>query len=1256
MFAQFRPPKEPQHSARARQRRGAKSKGEPKAAKTLSSSKQKEKRPRARFFTRYHDASKHLANRLSVIHPHRVSSLPVEVWENVIGFVSAPDIHEHGQCTPFRTNTNQTFPFIDVVKNADALFPFQLGGAQDEDDIRRRTLVSCALTCRSWLPCARFHLRYYTASQTTILRSAMDLAPVMECLLSLSPSRAAVVTELIIHPVPSTDQSWISSALVRLAPRLKRLKRLVLNGVDLTTRQSQFFKASGLLHLNELVLESVRFLRFHQLVQLLSSVQPQTMSLDGVSYADGDDDHILTGFAQLSGIHDAEKISLSLSWPVLRRTLSDWRFHIPRLSGMAFHTDWPSPPPVDGHVLMEHAAKVYTELCWRHRHNGAAPVEAELATDYLSSLTPCKSSVWFLAKLSTSDLGVPNSAPLMTAPPTQRCDPGLSQQKLAITMPESTILQDVAEDTAAGCTLIACSVPPPLRAWSGSCWTYKIPGIFLLVTSKVVFKITSWTSSLSAFEKVVCKSLHVTMGIACITDTLMLGVAENMAGLGISSSDYARRTGKMINLITELRALGADADFDLPRIAVVGNQSAGKSSVVEAISGITVPRASGTCTRCPMECRLKYHDGPWQCEIRLRKIGHDASIKSGSKEQNFGPLITDKDDLEEMIRRAQLAILNPDVPDVFFESFETSLLQPGQLPPGSSRQLAFSSDVVCLDISGPDVTDLAFIDLPGIISNVAPGEDRAMIDVVKNMVKTHIANENTLVLLTITMRDDIDNQGAADLARLADPTGSRTIGENSIFIRGEHGSWLRILDGARHPLKMGYFVTKQPSPEELEEGLSFHTAREREAAFFTDNAPWNERADLRERYGTTNLTKELSKLLGIVISKALPGLREKCKESLRLAKSDLEKFPPPASDQPAAELLRLITGFSTNVECLVRGSDNFEHLLQRCRPAYATFKRDVRGTSPDLRPFKDLEAEMFGNGLDSDERYEILEEANDAYDATSLGRSSPLYLCDVKDHIEGSLTRELPYNVPFKAKVSLIRKFSESWSFSSSRCLVTIHEATTGALRQLVSSHFGKFELTGLLDMIQAIVESQVEKSRSQTQDRVEWMLDLEDPPFTLNDHYFSTYRDRYLAKYREAWRNGLNLHSEGVQTALSHLVGAASDFQGLKVEDFAKLLGPDLYEEELIVMAETAAYFHVSYKRIIDNIPRIIDHDFLHAIMKELQERLISELGLGTDHATERAAGYLAEDEHVAMDRQLLQRKKERLEDVQKKFWGFGG
>jgi hypothetical protein len=63
-------------------------------------------------------------------------------------------------------------------------------------------------------------------------------------------------------------------------------------------------------------------------------------------------------------------------------------------------------------------------------------------------------------------------------------------------------------------------------------------------------------------------------------------------------------------------------------------------------------------------------------------------------------------------------------------------------------------------------------------------------------------------------------------------------------------------------------MTKQPSPQELNEKISYETARQREVAFFDNNSPWNSQSHLRQRMGTANLTKELSKLLGSVINKA----------------------------------------------------------------------------------------------------------------------------------------------------------------------------------------------------------------------------------------------------------------------------------------------------------------------------------------------------------------------------------------------------
>ena len=62
---------------------------------------------------------------------------------------------------------------------------------------------------------------------------------------------------------------------------------------------------------------------------------------------------------------------------------------------------------------------------------------------------------------------------------------------------------------------------------------------------------------------------------------------------------------KLINVIDELRDVGLQQYINLPRIAVLGTQSSGKSSLLESIMGIDcLPRGEGVVTRRPLELRL----------------------------------------------------------------------------------------------------------------------------------------------------------------------------------------------------------------------------------------------------------------------------------------------------------------------------------------------------------------------------------------------------------------------------------------------------------------------------------------------------------------------------------------------------------------------------------------------------------------------------------------------------------------------------
>jgi dynamin 1-like protein len=64
---------------------------------------------------------------------------------------------------------------------------------------------------------------------------------------------------------------------------------------------------------------------------------------------------------------------------------------------------------------------------------------------------------------------------------------------------------------------------------------------------------------------------------------------------------------KFITVIDELRDVGLQQHISLPRIVMLGGQSAGKSSVLESIVGIEMlPRGDGVVTRRPLELRLNH--------------------------------------------------------------------------------------------------------------------------------------------------------------------------------------------------------------------------------------------------------------------------------------------------------------------------------------------------------------------------------------------------------------------------------------------------------------------------------------------------------------------------------------------------------------------------------------------------------------------------------------------------------------------------
>ena len=100
----------------------------------------------------------------------------------------------------------------------------------------------------------------------------------------------------------------------------------------------------------------------------------------------------------------------------------------------------------------------------------------------------------------------------------------------------------------------------------------------------------------------------------------------------------------------------------------------------------------------------------WSGQISIRyEYEASGSKRKDVKEVLFGPRIVKKEDMEPMLRRAQAAVLHPHLDVSQFVTMSDDELRRLAAP----KTALFSKNVVCIDLSGPDLVDLSFVDLPG---------------------------------------------------------------------------------------------------------------------------------------------------------------------------------------------------------------------------------------------------------------------------------------------------------------------------------------------------------------------------------------------------------------------------------------------------------------------------------------------------------------------------------------------------------------
>ncbi|OQD78162.1 hypothetical protein PENDEC_c001G00241 [Penicillium decumbens] len=305
-------------------------------------------------------------------------------------------------------------------------------------------------------------------------------------------------------------------------------------------------------------------------------------------------------------------------------------------------------------------------------------------------------------------------------------------------------------------------------------------------------------------------------------------------------------TRKMIEIRNILQTVGQSGSLTLPSIVVIGSQSSGKSSVLEAIVGQEfLPKGSNMVTRRPIELTLV------NTPNAQAEYGEFPALGLGKT--------TDFSSIQRTLTDLNLAVPEKD---------------------------CVSDDPIQLTIYSPNVPDLSMIDLPGYIQVAGHGQPPELKQKISDLCDKYIQAPN--VILAISAADvDLANSTALRASRRVDPRGERTIGviTKMDLVDPERGH--DILCDKKYPLRLGYVgvVSRIPQTTALfsrGSGNLTSAILKNERAYFSAH-PGEFGPHSETSVGVSTLRKKLMHVLEQTMASSLSGTRDAISQELEEA-------------------------------------------------------------------------------------------------------------------------------------------------------------------------------------------------------------------------------------------------------------------------------------------------------------------------------------------------------------------------------------
>lgn len=296
----------------------------------------------------------------------------------------------------------------------------------------------------------------------------------------------------------------------------------------------------------------------------------------------------------------------------------------------------------------------------------------------------------------------------------------------------------------------------------------------------------------------------------------------------------ANYTKKLVGLSRIRDVCGTQ--LQLPQLCVVGDQTSGKSSLLQTLTDVSFPVKSGICTRVPIVVH-SVNNASSKCEIR---VNHNESYRE----------------------------VQPDRLGKEIEAAQKNLLRDGL---GKIVRTELS-----VRVSGPNQLDIIIVDLPGIIHH-GDGENETRI-----LIENYINNDQTLILLVSEAKQDHELITALSIAKKYDPNGERTLRCLSKFDTFDSDesrlTAIRLVENGLNDELGPHAVICRPG------GNAEYDAGEEDEAFSSSSVPRNGRS------GVESLRARLPSIFSKLVQTNLPMLANDAKKTRSDCKKELSRL------------------------------------------------------------------------------------------------------------------------------------------------------------------------------------------------------------------------------------------------------------------------------------------------------------------------------------------------------------------------------